>query len=93
MFGKEATETMWITEVEPNQYYLTRAESHGSVYITRLSVEEENSATRLTMSFTGKAQNLFVKIISIIMLPFLKKSMINMLQNDLQDIKAHLESA
>ena len=26
MFGKEATETMWITESEENSYYQTRAE-------------------------------------------------------------------
>ena len=30
MFGKEATETMWITNFAENEYYQTKAESHGS---------------------------------------------------------------
>lgn len=34
MFGKEAMETMWITDAVVNEYYSTRAESHGSVNIT-----------------------------------------------------------
>ncbi len=28
MFGKEATETMWITDYVENEHYQTRAESH-----------------------------------------------------------------
>ena len=31
MFGKEATEVMWVTDSVENDYYVTRAESHGSV--------------------------------------------------------------
>lgn len=31
MFGKEATEIMWVTDSVENKYYSTRAESHGSV--------------------------------------------------------------
>ena len=39
MFGKEAVETMWITDYAENEYYQTRAESHGSIYKSRISIE------------------------------------------------------
>lgn len=91
MFGKEATETMWVTDAVENKYYQTRAESHGSVYISRLSVENQGIGTVLTMEFTGQAQSLIMKILSLLMTPFMKKPMVNMLDQDLQDIKVYLE--
>ena len=57
MFGKQASETMWITESVENEYYCTRAESHGSIYITRLSLSERGNNTLLTMSFTGSLRH------------------------------------
>jgi len=92
MFGKEATETMWITEYVENNYYQTRAESHGSIYISRVSVERVGQNTKLTMSFTAEAQTFLVKIISIFMGFMIKGSMKKALLKDLNDIKNHLES-
>jgi len=41
MFGKSATETMWITDLKENEYYNVRAESHGAIYKSIISVVEE----------------------------------------------------
>ena len=92
MFGKEATEVMWITDYAENEFYQTRAESHGSVYISRLSVERIESCTKLTMSFTSEAQTFFVKILSFSMGFLVKGSMKKALMKDLNDIKAYVES-
>ena len=92
MFGKEATETMWITDYVENEYYKTRAESHGSFYISRLSIERVEEFTKLTMSFSAEAQTFFVKILSFCMGFFIKGSMKKALIKDLNDIKTHLES-
>ena len=92
MFGKEATETMWITDYVENNYYQTRAESHGSIYISRLSLERVGENTKLTMSFTTEAQTFFVKILSVFMGFMIKGSMKKALLKDLNDIKNHLES-
>ena len=54
LFGKTATEIMWITEAEENSSYQTRAESHGAVYITRLSLDENNGISTYTMRFSGE---------------------------------------
>ena len=91
MFGKEATEVMWITDSVENEYYCTRAESHGSIYVTRLSLAESAGITTLTMAFTGEAQTFVAKIFSVLMSPLIKGSMKKELQKDLSDIKNYLE--
>ena len=92
MFGKDATETMWITEAQENHYYQTRAESHGAIYISRLIVEEMAGGTKLTMTFNGQAQTLFGKIMSCCMGFLMKGSMAKMIKQDLLDIKQHIEN-
>ena len=92
MFGKEATETMWITDYVENEYYQTRAESHGSIYISRLSIERVEKHSKLTMSFSADAQTFFVKIFSLCMGFVIKGSMKKALIKDLNDIKTHVES-
>lgn len=93
MFGKQASETMWITDSITNQYYCTRAESHGSVYITKLSLSETGTKSKLTMSFTAEAQSPFMKIVSACMGIFIKSSMKKALYKDLEDIKKYVEQS
>lgn len=91
MFGNEAMETMWITEAVDNEYYCTRAENHGAVYLTRLSLQPQGNATELTMTFTGEAETMVAKILSALMGAFIKGSLKKALLKDLEDIKAHVE--
>jgi len=91
MFGKEATEVMWVTDSVENEYYSTRAESHGSIYISRLSLTESDGITTLTMSFSGEAQSILAKILSTLMGFLIKGSMAKELQKDLVDIKKFVE--
>ena len=91
MFGKEATEIMWITDAAENEYYCTRAESHGSVYKTRLSLNDDDGNTRLTMAFTGEPQTRGAKILSFVMGGVMKGSMEKELQKDLVDIRNFVE--
>ena len=91
MFGKEATEIMWVTDSVENEHYSTRAESHGSVYVSRLSLTESAGITTLTMSFSGEAQSLVARILSTLMGFLIKGSMKKELQKDLVDIKNYIE--
>ena len=92
MFGKEATETMWITDYVENKYYQTRAESHGSIYISKFSLEHSGQNTNLTMSFSSEATTFFVKLISSFMGFIIKGSMKKVISKDLTDIKDYIES-
>jgi len=91
MFGIEATETLWVTDSVENEYYCSRAESHGSVYITRFSLNGLGDKTLLSISFSGEPQTSFVKTVSFSMGPFIKRAVINALHRDLYDIKKQVE--
>ncbi|MCW8860019.1 MAG: SRPBCC family protein [Deltaproteobacteria bacterium] len=91
MFGKEEMETMWVTDSVENEYYCTRAESHGSVYITKLSLGNSGTGTLLTISFNGIAKTNVAKILLFSMGPFIRKSIIKALTKDLEDIKHFVE--
>ena len=93
MFGKEAEETIWITEAVENAYYQTRAESHGAIYISKMAVDEQNGVSTLTMSFDGQAQTAGAKIMSALMGWMFKKGTIKAIEQDLADIKAKAEEA
>jgi carbon monoxide dehydrogenase subunit G len=93
MFGKKATETMWITDAQTNEFYRTRAESHGAVYITKLTLKELNGGTLLEMTFTAMPQSLFAKILSFLMAPLISKSIVKALRKDLSDIKSYVEKS
>lgn len=92
MFGKEAEEVMWVTHSKMYDYYQTRAESHGSIYLSRLNIIEENNVVTLEMSFEGKASSLLAKMMSGVFGGFMKKSMIKVLEEDLNDIKKACEA-
>lgn len=85
MFGKEATETMWITAAENGKWYQTRAESHGAVYISRLTVEASGEGSLLTFSFTSQPLTMGAKLMSLMSFMFMG-SIKKMLQQDLDDI-------
>lgn len=90
MFGKEADETMWITAAEPNNWYETRAENHGAIYTTRLSLEESGDSVTLTMTFSSKATTIVAKLMSIMGFAF-QGTMRKLLQEDLADIRRAAE--
>ena len=92
MFGKEATETMWITDCVDGKSYTTRAENCGAIYVSKLTVIPEGDITKLTMEFSGTSESWFVNLMSKVMGFFMTKSMIKMLEADLADIKGHVES-
>jgi carbon monoxide dehydrogenase subunit G len=91
MFGKTATEVMWITDVDDGFSYKTRAEGPGVIYISSMSLAEEGNQTRLTMSFDSEISSLGTKIISAIMGLFFNKATRNVVKQDLIDIKTAAE--
>lgn len=84
---------MWITDCVDGEYYQTRAENHGAVYVSKLMVQQQDEQTLLTMEFSGMSDSWFVNLMSKLMGFFMAKSMIKMLEADLADIKAHVEAS
>lgn len=93
MFGKSATEIMWITDAQENESYQTRAENHGAIYISRLQIEEMGEQSKLTMEFDGEAQSATAKIMSFLTGFMFKSATEKALQVDLEDIKVSVEQS
>ena len=91
MFGKTATEVMWITEVRPNEFYRTRAESHGSIYKSTIAIAGQHEDCLLTMSLEATAQSFLAKVLSIPMGLLFKGALRKALLKDLHDIKNAVE--
>lgn len=92
MFGKQATETMWITEAVEPQFYETRAESHGSIYRSRLALDERDGRTVLSMSLAAEPQGFFARIMAATVGRLFLGSTRKALQQDLEDIRRSVES-
>jgi len=86
MFGKEAFETMWISAAEPNSWYETTAKNHGMIYNTRLSLDDRDDKTVLTMQFSGQPTAFAAKLMSMMSFMF-SGTIRKMLQKDLANIR------
>lgn len=93
MFGRTATEIMWITDLERNKYYRTRAERPNVVYISTLLVEEGPDGTNLAMEFEAEISSIWTKIMSSVMGVFFNKATRDALKQDLIDIKDYVENS
>ena len=89
-FGKPATVEIWITDAAENEFYKTRAESDGFVFLSTMSISESSDGITLTSAHDYKPQSAVAKLKSISM--FLFKGMIKkILLQDLKDIKTAVE--
>jgi carbon monoxide dehydrogenase subunit G len=91
MFGKTATEVMWITGAAEASHYETRAESHGSIYKTRVSLHGHEGGTRLRMEFEGEPVTFGAKLMWGLTGFMFKGATRKALQKDLEDIKKKVE--
>jgi hypothetical protein len=91
LFGKEAVETVWITAAEDNHWYETRAENHGAIYSTRISLKDAQEKTVLTMTFSSRPTTFVSRLMSFMGYLF-RSSMRKMLQQDLADIRRAAEA-
>ena len=90
LFGKPATAEKWITDAAENEYYKTRAESNGFVFLSTMSISEGSGGTTLTSSHDSKPQGI-VAVLSIPMLYLFKGVAKKALLQDLNDIKSAVE--
>ena len=89
-FGKPATVEKWITDAAENEFYKTRAEDGGFVFLTTMRISESSGGITLTSSHETRAQGIIAKLKSTPM--FLFKGVIKKaLLQDLNDIKSAVE--
>ena len=90
LFGKPATVEKWITDAAENEFYKTKAEDGGFVFLTTKSISESSGGITLTESHESKPQGIVAKLKSPPM--FLFKGVVKKaLLQDLNDIKSAVE--
>ncbi len=91
VFGKEETETMWVSELKKNESYTVDAESHGSKYRSVITFKEVDGGTEVTWTFTGTPQTFGAKVMSIMFI-FFAGATKKLVDKDLEDLKKACES-
>jgi hypothetical protein len=91
LFGKPATAEKWITEAAENEFYESRAESDGFVFLTTIGMSESNGGITLISSHDSRPQTLAARLMSIPMGIFFKGVARKAILQDLNDIKALVE--
>jgi hypothetical protein len=91
LFGKPATAEKWITDAAENEFYKTRAEDGGFVFLTTMSISESSGGIALTSSHDSLPQTIVARIMSIPMGLFFKGVIKKAVLQDLNDIKSAVE--
>jgi carbon monoxide dehydrogenase subunit G len=93
MFGKQATEVMWVTHIDPGRSYTVRAESHGAIYTTVMAVEARGDASsELSMDFDAKPTGTTARIASATIGRLFANATKKAVARDLDDIAAAAEA-
>lgn len=93
MFGRAATEEMWVTDAEELRSYEVAASSHGTDYLSRYTFEEVSGGTRVTVTFRGEPHSLAAKGMNLLTGWLAKGTVVKMLQQDLADLAGICERA
>ncbi len=94
LYGREASETMTIATFDPPNGLTVTAESHGNKYASYFTFEDtEGGGTRVAMRFTGTPQTFMARVMGFVMGRVMLKSIVGLLEKDMQDLKAFIEGA
>ena len=89
-FGKPATVEKWITDAAENEFYKTRADDSGFIFLTTMSISESGSGVTLSSSHDTLPQGFVAKLKSTPMFLF-KGMMKKLILQDLNDFKSAVE--
>jgi hypothetical protein len=90
LFGKPDTADEWITDAVENEYYKTRAEDSGFVFLSTMSISGSSRGVTLTSSHETRPRDIVASLMSIPILLFKGVAKKALLQ-DLNDIKSAVE--
>src|SRR5436190_9534590 len=65
LFGKPATVEKWITDAAENEFYKTRAEDGGFVFLSAMRISASSGGITLTSAHESKPQGIVARLMSI----------------------------
>ncbi|HEY5799871.1 MAG TPA: hypothetical protein VIT92_06610, partial [Burkholderiaceae bacterium] len=93
LFGDPASVDKWITEAAEPEFYRTRAEDHGFVFLTTKRLTGSDGAITLSEAHESQPQGFAASLKLLPMRLLFKGAIRKALAQDLQDIKAAAEAA
>lgn len=91
MMGKDFTEEMWVSELEPFSQYVIEADSRGARYRTEFKFKAiDNYTTDVTMDLKVTPITFAAKLMAPLSF-FMKGSLAKILQKDLDDARVACE--
>jgi len=92
MFGREASEVMEVTELEPGRRYVVESEGSGARYRSEISVTADGDGARLSMSFAGEPTGTMARLMAATVGRLFMKATRKAIEQDLADIAAAAEA-
>lgn len=94
MFGREASEVMEVTAIEPGASYTVESDGKGAKYTSIMSVApSSDGGSTISMSFAGEPTGAVSRIMSATLGRLAAGATKKMIEQDLQDIAAAAEAA
>lgn len=93
LFGKPVAVEKWITQAVENEFYETRAESDGFVFVTTMRLSPAGDGVTLTSSHDSRPQGLVATLQAIPMKLLFKGVIRKAILEDLKDIEAAVASS
>jgi len=90
MYGKQASETMTIIDVEPGRSYTAEAESSGMRYVTSWQITPRAEGSEIVMTFGGEPTGTVGRVMSKAM-AFMTRSVEKAMRQDMADLAAAAE--
>jgi hypothetical protein len=90
LFGKPTSVEKWITDAAENEFYTTRAEDGGFVFLTTMRISERSGSMTLSSSHDSKPQGIVARLQSIPMVLF-RGVVRKAIMQDLNDYKSAVE--
>ncbi|MFM9588388.1 SRPBCC family protein [Streptomyces scabiei] len=92
MFGKDATEEMWVTVSEPPERYVVEAESHGSRYVSQWLLRADGpGSTTILLTFSAEPTGAVAGLLAKVMGPIGARAVRRAVAKDLDDVARWVE--
>ena len=92
MLGRQATEVMWVTDVDTGRSYTVEAQSHGARYLSTLTFTTTSpERTEVAHRFEAQPLSMATKVLTKLTGPLAARPVTKALQKDLDDLAAAAE--
>ncbi len=93
MLDREATEEMWVAEIDPGRSYTVEPENHGARYVPTFTFRATGDAqTEAVVTFGAQPRTALAKVLATVNSAVAARAVAKTLQGDLEDLGSAAET-